>query len=491
MVSSFESANTLSTSLCSNPTDVSVNSVSIARKRSGWCCYGCGSNIHHQRFKCPAYQITCHKCGKTGHFAKVCKSSGISKSGVKSVKAVDIDDELAVNSLQINAIHRNSDRCKKTISLSINGKSIPSALIDSGSDITVLSLSLCKRLSLSFTCIPSSPKAFGANGAAINLVGRIDNACVETGSCYFLDTIWIAESLTSEAIFGHSSLSAFQALTIRYGGHLPPLQVQEITIPLVGFALCPPVSCFPIKPSTPIRAPSRLKSLEDRNFIKAEIQRLLQEGKIQPSNSAWHSQAFVIRDANKKPRMVIDYAQTVNRSTQLDAYPIPLMAELLDQLSRYSMFSYIDLKAAFHQIPLQPDEYSFTAFEANNQLWEFKCMPFGLRNSPAAFCRALQNLIGDLSGIHIYMDDIVIGGNTQEEHNANLQQFLDRAASVNLTFSKEKSVFNGTRLHFLGHIITSGTISPDPDRSAPFVNFPTPTTLKQTEAFCGPCSVLC
>ena len=79
------------------------------------------------------------------------------------------------------------------------------------------------------------------------------------------------------------------------------------------------------------------------------------------------------------------------------------------------------------------------------------------------------------------MDDIVIAGKTKVEHDANLQLFFERIASKRLQISREKSVFGGSRLRFLGHIISGGTISPDPDRSAPFVNYPIPTTLKQLE----------
>ena len=124
--------------------------------------------------------------------------------------------------------------------------------------------------------------------------------------------------------------------------------------------------------------------------------------------------------------MVIDYAQTINRDTPLDAYPIPLVTDLLDQLSHYKVFSYIDLKSAFHQFALRPEERCFTAFEADNKLWEFKCLPFGLRNSPAAFNRALQEVLEGLPGVHAYMDDIVIGGRTKEEHDCHLQHFFDR-----------------------------------------------------------------
>ena len=119
---------------------------------------------------------------------------------------------------------------------------------------------------------------------------------LKSGDHFFIETIWVAQHLNSEAILGRSSLSAFQALTIKYGGHLSPLQVQEISSSSSGFADCKPASCFPSFPTIPIQAPTRCHSPEHRQFIKTEVTRLLREGKIQPSNSAWRSQAFVIKE---------------------------------------------------------------------------------------------------------------------------------------------------------------------------------------------------
>ena len=131
----------------------------------------------------------------------------------------------------------------------------------------------------------------------------------------------------------------------------------------------------------PIRAASRRHSASDRSFIRQETQRLLREGKIRPSRSSWRSQAFVVREVNKKPRMLVDYSQTVNRITPLDAYPIPLVPDLLDRVSQFKIFSYIDLKSAFHQFRLDPGESHLTTFETDNRLYEFVSVPFGLRTT--------------------------------------------------------------------------------------------------------------
>ena len=103
-----------------------------------------------------------------------------------------------------------------------------------------------------------------------------------------------------------------------------------------SFATRPPVHCFTNfdKALQSLRALARRQQPDDKLFIQAEIQRLFNEGKIQPCNSPWRSQVFVVREPNRKPRMVVDYLQNINRLTTLDAFPIPLVSELLDQVSQ-------------------------------------------------------------------------------------------------------------------------------------------------------------
>ena len=492
LVTSFESVHSNTVSASTEP-EVSVSSLQkdvglsgktiphISYQSANRQCNGCGQKpARHHRKACPAYKVICHSCGKVGHFSKVCR--GLSTG---SVDVKNLDSQ--TSSLQVAAVSSCSGGGQKRyISISINGRKV-SALVDSGSDVTIINEDTAKRLQLSYSSPTQSlPRVVVADGSNLRLVGVIPDACLETSEGYLLDNVWVAANLSSAAILGQSSLSAFRALTINFGGKLPILTVNDVSSKEKStFTTHPPVQCFSrLDHSLPAtRASSRRHSCADKAFIQAETKRLWEEGKISSSNSSWRSQVFVVRELNRKPRMVIDYAQTVNRITPLDAFPIPLVSDLLDTVSKFNFFSYIDLKDAFHQFQLDASERYLTAFEADGRLWEFNCIPFGLRNSPAAFSRALQDLIGHLPGVIVYLDDVVIGGSTLAKHNKNLRAFLKVTSDANLTFSHDKCTFRGTTLRFLGHIVTNGTLSPDPQRSAPFRNFPTPTTVKQLERF--------
>jgi len=81
-------------------------------------------------------------------------------------------------------------------------------------------------------------------------------------------------------------------------------------------------------------------------FIRKEVEKLLDQGVIEPSRSPWRAQVLVTKDERHKRRMVIDYSQTINRFTSLDAYPLPQIDQQVNELAKCKWFSTLDLKSA-------------------------------------------------------------------------------------------------------------------------------------------------
>ncbi|XP_062897544.1 uncharacterized protein LOC134342847 [Mobula hypostoma] len=117
----------------------------------------------------------------------------------------------------------------------------------------------------------------------------------------------------------------------------------------------------------PVATKSRRYSAGDRAFTKSEVQRLLREGVIEASTSPWRAQVVVVQNGEKN-RMVVDYSQIINRFTQLDAYPLPCIADMVNQIAQYKVYSTIDLKSAYHQLPIRREDRPYTAFEADGRL---------------------------------------------------------------------------------------------------------------------------
>ena len=158
-------------------------------------------------------------------------------------------------------------------------------------------------------------------------------------------------------------------------------------------------------------------------FIRKEKDRLLKKGIIEPSVSPWRAQVLVVSKGKK--RMVIDFSQTVNIFTEQDAYPMPRIDDMVNEISKYKYFTTLDLESAYHQLPLRPEERLYTAFEIDGELFQFTRVPFGVTNGSAAFQRVMDYIIKteNLKDTFAYADNITICGKTEEEHNYNLQQF--------------------------------------------------------------------
>ena len=191
-----------------------------------------------------------------------------------------------------------------------------------------------------------------------------------------------------------------------------------------------------VKQALPIATRSRTGKPADREFMKNEVRDLQQKGIVEESRSPWRAQAFVVH--GQKRRMVVDYSQTVNKFTDLDAYPFPDVDQMLNRIAENHLFSRIDLKSAYHQIPLREEDRPYTAFEVSGKLYQFTRLPFGVTNAVACFNRIVRQFIDDnkLENAEPYLDDVIIGGKTQEEHDRNLQRFLAAAQGrpTNLEF---------------------------------------------------------
>jgi len=142
------------------------------------------------------------------------------------------------------------------------------------------------------------------------------------------------------------------------------------------------------------------------------------------TTSPGRAQLVIVRnESTGKKRLCVDYSQTVNKFTHLDAYPLPRINDTIRQVSQYKWFSTLDLRSAYHQVELLPEERRYTAFEANGQLYQYKRMPFGLKRSCCV--STIDSLIveNNCRGTFAYLDDITVCRHTKAEHDQSLRFF--------------------------------------------------------------------
>jgi len=139
---------------------------------------------------------------------------------------------------------------------------------------------------------------------------------------------------------------------------------------------------------------------------------MLSEGVIRASSSRWHAQVLIVKDETNrhKKRLCIDYSQTINIYMELDAYPLPRIDDMINELSKYRVFSTFDLRSAYHQIKIVETDCKYAAFEASGQLYESIRIPFGVNNGVAAFQRIMSQFVEqeNLRDNFPYLDNVTV-----------------------------------------------------------------------------------
>ena len=118
--------------------------------------------------------------------------------------------------------------------------------------------------------------------------------------------------------------------------------------------------------------------------IRTQLSEYLQRGWICPSSSSFGAPVLFVRKKDSTLRMCVDY-RALNARTVRDVYPIPCVDDLLDRLTRATIFSKIDLSQGYHQVAITPAHVHKTAFMTRYGLYEFVVMPFRLTNAPSTF----------------------------------------------------------------------------------------------------------
>ena len=161
-----------------------------------------------------------------------------------------------------------------------------------------------------------------------------------------------------------------------------------------------------VEDSKPIKQhPYRMNPLKQKH-LQDEVKYLLENDFIEPSQSIYSSPCILVSKSNGTYRMCTDYRK-VNSVTKTDSFPIPRIDDCFDKVGNSKYVTKFDLLKGFWQVPLTDRAKEVSAFATPNGLYEYKVMPFGMKNSLATFQR-LVNVICGLDGCDAYIDDVII-----------------------------------------------------------------------------------
>src|SRR5262249_9083556 len=185
-------------------------------------------------------------------------------------------------------------------------------------------------------------------------------------------------------------------------------------------------------------------------------------------------------------RMCVDY-RALNKVTVRNKYPIPLVADLFDQLSGAKYFTKLDLRSGYYQVRIAEGDEQKTTCVTRYGAFEFLVMPFGLTNAPATFSTLMNQVFHDYLDkfVVVYIDDIVVYSASLEEHLVHLRLVFDRLRKHQLYVKMEKCEFGQPKIKYLGHVVEQGRIRMDKQKVRAIQDWRIPTGVSELRSFLG------
>lgn len=452
-------------------------------------CFRCGSSRHLADSKtCKARDKTCSKCGKRGHFQRVCRS-GMPDERALAVREVDtcnISEDLNVLLL--------ARQKKAAIHVDTLVQDVPvRLLVDTGSAVSILSAVTYSRLK----CPPVQPTSAALYDFSRR---RISTEGCLTAPVFFQGRhaeilFYVVKGGTDilgidaiEALRLHINGMSLQCTNITQAPQgLDPELFSEFSTLFDGKLGLAANFIHKVKIRqgvTPVAAKLRRLPFSVRDAVREELQRLEQNDVIEKVDaSEWVSPIVVVAKKNGKIRICVDLREP-NKAVVIDKFPLPHTEELLHKLHGAKYFSKIDLAAAYHQVLLSPESRELTTFITDSGLYRFKRVCFGLASAPSAFQKMMVTILQKCKNTLCYIDDVIVFGSTPEEHFKNLKQVLHLIAKSGLKLN-DKCIFNVQEIEFLGHMISHQGIRPLQSNIDAIKAAPAPTDISTLRSFLG------
>ena len=214
-------------------------------------------------------------------------------------------------------------------------------------------------------------------------------------------------------------------------------------------------------------------------------------GKVEPGVGPWSSPSFPVPKKNPGEYRLVEDFRAVNENTEDDAHPLPRIDEMVQRQSEYRMWSSLDCKDGYHQMPLKTEHRHITCMSTPKGTYQWRVQVMGLKNAGAQFQRMMEWILRDLDFADPYIDDIIIGskGSTEDElianHERDLRAVLDTLAIHQIYVDPRKAHMFMREVEFCGHVLREGRRSPAPGKLRAIQKWEAPKSITQLRGFLG------
>lgn len=498
-------------------------------------CRNCGRRKHERSEKCPAIGKVCLGCGEKNHFERVCEFSASKYSAnnhsnykpnrggpsryrgksaqrgrfqrkhpgkpkrrsVNMLTESDEDDSECENSLFLGMINLDVNTIENwTTTLQVADTEVQ-FLMDTGAKCNVLTRDTYHKLNIIAPLEKPEASLTSYSGHSITTDGMVTIPLQHNGhvnpvkfyvvhrkapnilgaeTCRKLDLVRCMNTINkAEHANDHSNLPANDILK--------EPQYAEL---FEGLGCLPGKYSIKLDPSvTPTIHPPRKVPISLKDKVHQELRRMEQLGVIerQTEPTKWVNSMTVVNKGSKI-RICID-PRDLNSAIQREHFPLKTVEDVIENMSQAKFFTKLDAVSGFWQIQLDEPSSRLCTFNTPFGRYRFKRMPFGIKSASEVFQKIMSQMLEDITGAEVIIDDILVWGSTIEEHDQRLRKVLQRAKEYNLKLSKEKCEVRKTEVKYVGQVLTQNGVKPDPEKVRAILMMQKPENRQELLTFLG------
>ena len=463
----------------------------IQQKGVGPACDRCGKT-GHPSFRCYYRNQTCRACGKRGHIARVCSkaSPGCNTNYVEQGNPEESSPEPAESNDQFLFDIKAGTTCQAGIGVDVHVDGVPLHMeLDTGASVTVISKKTWHDLFQNRPLGEAAVKLKTYTGEPLEIVGQAEVDVVYGSQSCRVPLVVVGGK--GPSLFGLNWLERFTldwpsiktvrtALDELLQKHEALFRKELGTLKGVEAHLEVDPTC------TPKFFKARSVPYAIKGAIEQDLERLAQLGVIeQVKHSEWASPIVPVPKADGGIRICGDYKVTLNPVLKVDHYPMPVPEDLFATLAGGKTFTKLDLAQAYQQVLLDQESRRYVTVSTHQGLYRYNRLPFGVASAPAMFQQIMERMLQGIPGVVVYIDDILITGDSDQEHLTTLGVVLARLEEEGLRLKKQKCRFMVRSVDYLGYHIDKQGLSPIPDKVTAIMEAPAPSNVQELRAFLG------
>lgn len=484
-------------------------------------CHNCG--YEHANRACPARGMTCNNCNKPNHFASVCRSSRPPRENQRKQRNFQTKPHRprynTVNQLKTTSPATSTSEFDQTFSVqatrvkindlphasvSLNGTKVLFC-IDTGSTVTTIDHDTYQKLMPKPELIKTNSEVFGYPSNLLEIEGSFTSP-ITCGARQIVGEILVikgqAQSLLSyfhskalelirlpDTIMNttdHIEKNASTTAAWTTSNNQLKTMYPEVFSDKLGKLKNVKIKLDIDSSVRPVRQKQRHTPYHIRGKVGEKLIKMEREGVLRrvKGPTPWVSNIVPVLKGNGEYRICADNRQA-NEAILNTKHPMPMPEDLNMELNGAQVFSKIDIKDSFHQIELDEESKYITVLSTHLGLFEYERLNMGICSATEIFQNTLEQQLANLTKTKNMIDDIIVWGTDQRDHDKNLHALLKRLEQIGLTANLDKCEFSKSRINFYGLEFSKDGVRAQKCKIAALKNAAEPRNAKEVRSFMG------